>query len=309
MEKWKKLLVRYLFHYNASMLKIETAHEIIDANFPSNLYKYRSFANQSHFDALRRNVLWRCPPHAFNDPYDTTANFDPGRIYTEHLSLEEITLRRTMGGTNFPKKFKNPVRYRDLRKTLIASVAPECQKDDRLTTALNEIEDKIYFDLVKKFESSIKNGYGIISFSEDPLSILMWSHYANSHNGFCIEYSGFGEWWRRICLPVFYRKKITDATRYLSKIDMKDFNPFSALYLSILKSDEWAYEREWRMVFPLGEQYALAEVCMPQPSAIILGAKTTSENEEKMREFCVERGIPMKRVAQRREEFRLMIQE
>ena len=34
----------------------------------------------------------------------------------------------------------------------------------------------------------LKKGLAVVCFTEDVKSILMWSHYANNHRGFCIEY-------------------------------------------------------------------------------------------------------------------------
>lgn len=52
------------------------------------------------------------------------------------------------------------------------------------------LEGEVYLQkLVDNFEKQI-DSYSIISFSSKPDSNLMWSHYANSHHGFCIEFKG-----------------------------------------------------------------------------------------------------------------------
>jgi hypothetical protein len=48
---------------------------------------------------------------------------------------------------------------------------------------------------------------------------------------------------------------------------------------------------------------------MPKPTAIILGALIQPDDEEWMRAFCDRHAIPLKRVVQRHNEFRLEIQD
>lgn len=56
------------------------------------------------------------------------------------------------------------------------------------------------------------------SFSETGNSIVMWSHYAAPHTGFCIEYSVHAlpadNLTRRFLFPVIYSKDLIDATKY-----------------------------------------------------------------------------------------------
>jgi hypothetical protein len=107
---------------------------------------------------------------------------------------------------------------------------------------------------------------------------------------------------------MFYRKKLTDATRYFAKRDFKDFNNLFGIYICLLKSDEWAYEKEWRIACTVGASNATDRVQMPKPKAIILGARVQAGDETWMREFC-NNAIPLKRMVQRHNEFRLEVQD
>lgn len=47
-------------------------------------------------------------------------------------------------------------------------------------------------DIVKSVEESFNetiDSYAFMSVSKNPVSNLMWSHYADSHKGFCIEFT------------------------------------------------------------------------------------------------------------------------
>ena len=105
----------------------------------------------------------------------------------------------------------------------------------------------------------------------------MWSHYSDSHRGFCIEYD-FGslppaDLRRRLCFPVLYRGKRTDATRSITRLDPTDFNNLFGQYLCLLKERQWSYEQEWRIIHAIGATLANRQFVMPVPSAIILGSQ------------------------------------
>lgn len=97
---------------------------------------------------------------------------------------------------------------------------------------------------------SMDNKMGIYSLSKTPLDELLWAHYANSHEGFCIEYD------LEILLktdggnhvhsfPVLYSNKpprigFLDIIRNVKNSMIKKF----AFY----KSKRWEYEQEHRIV-------------------------------------------------------------
>ena len=49
----------------------------------------------------------------------------------------------------------------------------------------------------------------------------------------------------------------------------------------------------------IGAPYANREISMPEPSAIFLGTQVAQDDEEKMRDQCRPRTIPLKRMVQR----------
>jgi len=104
-------------------------------------------------------------------------------------------------------------------------------------------------------------------FSEDPLSLLMWSHYANEYQGICIEYDLSLLPEDSPCLnflyPVSYTEKryLKNNLKYMAKelkdlqiellsgnsyIDYSWLRDISSLFL--VKGVEWAYEKEWRII-------------------------------------------------------------
>jgi hypothetical protein len=93
---------------------------------------------------------------------------------------------------------------------------------------------------------------GIFCLTENPDSLLMWAHYADSHRGFVIEFDGESPFFNQAprspsdmrCLhQITYSK--TRPSIILSEV--ADFTPF------FTKSNEWDYEMEWRMMLPTSE--------------------------------------------------------
>ena len=87
---------------------------------------------------------------------------------------------------------------------------------------------------------------GFISFSDNWKSPLMWAHYASNHTGVCLgievtdkkplkmEYQP-----RRVALQFDFKKFENAADDVLMK------------KLVVTKFQEWEYEQEWRILFPL----------------------------------------------------------
>lgn len=111
----------------------------------------------------------------------------------------------------------------------------------------------------KKFKDKVKN-YGILSLSsnnqikqlltasfpekKDPReNILLWSHYADSHRGFVIEFDK-----DFISEVELHEVKYSNERDFLTFEDIDDNNFHNIFYK---KSKEWAYEQEYRAVLPL----------------------------------------------------------
>src|SRR5262249_23061629 len=95
----------------------------------------------------------------------------------------------------------------------------------------------------------IRNDYGILSLSENRSHLLMWSHYASSHRGFVIGFDTRRKFFTRAngrtskLEPVAYPASRLSLHRY----EPPDF-PDVSRFLLLSKSDQWRYEKEWRMV-------------------------------------------------------------
>lgn len=117
------------------------------------------------------------------------------------------------------------------------------------------------------------------SFSEDPSNVLMWSHYADKHHGFCVEYDlslidGNSPLLNHI-FPVVYSEKrntrsdIVAMAKELKHLiyDIAENNihdgdgyldDITSLFLT--KGKAWEYEKEWRIVYTKKQIYDINEL-------------------------------------------------
>ncbi len=92
---------------------------------------------------------------------------------------------------------------------------------------------------------------GVLSLSEINNNILMWSHYSESHTGFCIEFertdsNELGNW--EHCAPIIYDQTLP----IYNPVDLEKKETVTQILLT--KSDLWSYEKEWRIIAKKGNQ-------------------------------------------------------
>ena len=120
-------------------------------------------------------------------------------------------------------------------------------------------------------------------------SILMWSHYAQNHTGFCIEYD-FEE--NNMFYKRLYPVKYTKDRYAISKADMSNSNTHWIYKTICSKSDVWSYEKEWRIVTANFEEMGLKNLegkyvfdLKTNIKAFYLGAKIAENLKKEIIEF------------------------
>ena len=285
---------------------------------PNSLYKYRQFCKK-HKDALCANVLLSCRPNKFNDPYDTSVYVNMNHILVENVSLEDAIQNINVSSedpvSERSRRLQDPIRLEDWYRRISEEIISSDPDNMSVTRDIFETADNILEQrtetILSHFAEHLRSEFSVVSLSQVPSSILMWSHYSDAHKGFCIEYDfssmSAADLRRRLCFPVYYRRKLTKATRYMARGDRKDFNNSFGQYLCLLKSDEWAYEREWRIVMQTGSSHETLQILMPAPASIILGLCVEEHNVRWMVEHCKRNEIPLMKVRQQRDAFRLEV--
>ena len=128
---------------------------------------------------------------------------------------------------------------------------------------------------------------GIACFSQIKDSVLMFSHYADRHNGICLIFAPYkmynltapdGQKHRSQFRPVYYFEK-------LPEFDLKS----EIALIATCKDIAWAYEREWRMFIEDGNGSVLGPGHYEFPpeslKGVIFGAEMPLENKTEIRKI------------------------
>lgn len=186
------------------------------SSIESILYKYVSI-NTNLFSTLINSELWFSNPSDFNDPYDCNLGYNYSNI-----SLEAIYNYLKNSKTEKSLIYKNAL-LQDIAWTLFSNPI-ECQK------------------LGGSILSKLINDSGICCFSERDDTLLMWSHYSDSHKGVSLT---------------FDVEKDINFFKSLFIVEYPDIypliNPFNNYgkeiqLLLATKSKEWNYEKEIRVI-------------------------------------------------------------
>lgn len=178
-------------------------------------------------------------------------------------------------------------------------------------------------EAVKNFEflhaemNKILDGYLFYCLTDNPKNNLMWSHYANSHNGFCIEWDGEHVKPEKVdyrdSLPTLDILELIESTIGLRSKDELAIQAWKALKV---KLREWEYEQEYR--FSLGKnsqgqiikdfgEFALVKSQPEWVKSIIFGYRMPSNTREYIQEK-LGANVNYKEVVIAQNEFSLSIQ-
>jgi len=159
-------------------------------------------------------------------------------------------------------------------------------------------EPNLFYEVLKE----ILKKYGICSFSKCKDHILLWSHYAHSHQGICLGFN-----------PVLLIKDnaflfhVTYESEGKFKRYRYDDDVNDALILSLIrKSIVWDYESESRIIHftKTGRLNFLPESLVE----IIFGMKTKKEDQQLIREIIKDKGytnVTFKRASPSEDSFSL----
>jgi hypothetical protein len=206
---------------------------------PARLYKYRSFSVLSLRMITEAEVFY-AQPKTFNDPLDCNPSFEAN---IGRLELEK-TLYRLLRARMLKEDALKEIDYNRYMSTEYGDYRTEPKVDEGLKrNVAYQIEREINRQLGVQ---------GVLSFSQTWRSGLMWSHYADEHRGFCIEYDTTDMAHPNLA-PVNYRapRAIKASDLYAWKLENDDAAKKRVLDTYFYsKSPEWRYEKEWRDITP-----------------------------------------------------------
>lgn len=253
------------------------------------LYKYRNWKDDNHKNMLRQNEVYMSPPGKLNDPFDC-------RIYENHLKFVNTEKRKEEYILKSLKEHSDYFIKKNISETEAREILTERLKDTlhyqvRSEVLRNEFDDK---------------HYGILCLSENWESILMWTHYADDHKGYCI---GFEQKW--ICLPSLFGKvKRVNYSEEYPEIDPlnKDKNSWELQYFH--KSLDWKYESEVRALNLFSEentenQSRIVVLENKYIKEIVLGLNTSETDKKEIIAIAKDKNIDIYQTMKAEFEFKI----
>jgi len=328
-------LIDYLLEIQVSCsLSLDEEKKIVGEIFkncwdttPENLYRYRSCTDYN-YEALLNDKLILTKPTLFNDPYDSL-------LFIDKHSILQTLKNGEQDNVDFIGLIKSNIQFREeqeqsLGKELVerfANLKPYKSKIEELVSKQLSIK-KILTEAEVFIETSLKSlkqSSLVGCFSEDVSSILMWSHYAQNHKGFALNYDFKSMYYIDVGIPnvvgshfvdkklfpVKYSDERYDATAYIDfhmldafykSVDLEYHEPFfdKLFYykIQLLKSKEWQYEKEWRIIqqtnidlFDGKPDFHYVENISPKE--IFLGANINNADKDILIEISKKKNLPI----------------
>jgi hypothetical protein len=282
-----------------SKVSINSLVPLVSEHFPKMLYRYGSFEQSGWEEVMFRGIVHVSSPYYFNDPFDCELSLTDEIIQLESIKKELIKKLESM--------FK--LKEFDIKRILYSD---NLIKDIEIVASHFRIQlNEDYF--IRRIKEALEEGciafkksIGVICFSEDPFSILMWSHYAHYHSGYCIEFEFpsnsniFNSTY-----PVIYSR---NKEKYSEQIKQQDDR--WVLKAMLCKSSDWSYEHEWRYLsikIPPSSSIEFPEINLNEYiKGIYLGAKISYENEKKICKFGKEHNLQIFKMMLSNDQYKLI---
>ncbi len=299
-------------------------------HMPLKLYRYYSniekdnngqAVNHSQ-DALKTNTVFMNSPVEFDDAYDSEisleySGFERFRLIEYcrrcHIKSNSNSSNQEIGNTFvqflwkyycehkkldgvFAEPPKSEIERLSNEEFCLRTIVEYCKNKD-FGKAVSNVIQKEYGEQCDK----LKNTFRIACFATTPYSQLMWASYADSHKGFCVEYTvqPNTKEYEKIyynLFPVIYCKMRSDITQYIAenRDQMPDEEYLWNLYFhgALRKSIDWAYQNEWRLLLPYGIKDKDYNVEFFPITKVYLGNKMSAESRKEIISICKDKGIP-----------------
>ena len=288
METWHSEYLDLMFGKNRTSETMDKAARLKYQHMPETVFKYRSF-NDNSISALKEDCLYSSSPKWLNDIREAPISFVSYSI--KECVVQDVYNDARKRDPRLPEAVvRNEYELAAVFRALAGNSGfPEPEND----AYINELVawcNKVYDVLIGEHIGALRNMYNVCCFSASGTTDVMWSLYADSHKGFCVEYDfkslGITNEDVQLLLPVIY----VDAPY----VQMDDFDSADAsllMYAMSLKGTSWAYEQEWRRFYPHTDKPNPEK--MPKPVGIYLGTRCSEQNKEQMMEICKDKEITL----------------
>ncbi|MBB1270156.1 DUF2971 domain-containing protein [Shewanella sp. SR44-3] len=250
------------------------------------MYLFKYF-EPARTDVIKNGCIRLTQPLDFNDPFEFKPVISTVATQEEFKDIFEKTIHEKIEEelSKIPLELAEKISKQDLEATIRQLLNDNKGKlDAHLANTAKQVSN-IYNEKSNEL-------IGVLCLTEEKDNLLMWSHYADSHKGFCIKFDASHEFFnqRRSENDEFYHLR---EVVYLDERPNKTMSNMSGVDLLLLKSDIWAYEKEWRFCGVLNDSDYIIDseplnvhlFKFPKSiiQEIILGVNASSQLEQEMK--------------------------
>lgn len=162
---------------------------------------------------------------------------------------------------------------------------------DSFVSLIGEEFSKDFDSKILEMKNQLKNQVKLCSFSKSynsNNSKLMWSHYADNHNGACLEFN-LGELWRvsmeNSDHSIVNESIVPHIVEYKNKLQELQLGTDREFYRAIkCKQQEWSYEEEVRLIHMSDNTDEFEDINFPfsHLSKVIFGLNMSQDNINKI---------------------------
>lgn len=232
--------------------------------FPRYFYKFNTGSQQAMEGFILQSTAYLASPQQFNDPFDLRAHLELRGSFADQVQYVARSMRRhQVGATNRPS--------------------------DTTAQAAALLRSGQYLMSMQKAFDQAADAFGVACFAaagessrqSGPRDILMWSHYAQEHQGICFQFH------TRRSPGFFAQARRVSYAQDLVRINWADRGGRGDKVHAALfqKAKVWAHENEFRLALP--ERARTVEGFKEQALVgIVLGCRASAELGQSVVKHC-----------------------
>jgi hypothetical protein len=222
------------------------------------LYKY---VTPERIDILKHARIGFSHASVFNDPFEMKPFFE----YLE----KEARLRQGLNGQltgqrgkiilecvfklqyfDLPAEVKRVTPYKKFREAKRKEVKDQQVIEKLINNTTDLMSDKhgMTADIRDSLLHGITSLHCVLSLTRKRDDLLMWAHYANNHQGFVIEFDGNHNYFNRNMNRAEHDGYLRPVRYLKNRPQRESFEDITTTELLLVKSEEWKYEKEYRML-------------------------------------------------------------
>lgn len=241
---------RQLAMHADAMLKVPVVRrrELLgQLGIPRHVYKYRGLGDGAIIESmLLDNTLWAATAKTLNDPFDAQAEY---RVPEEGQVLR-ATVHQYFTGKGAP-----------------AEIADAIAMDEALS------DSKALGASLTGNHQEMLEGLGMCALSADPRGQLLWSGYADKHQGIALQY-------RPSLDPMSFQVQQMEYSDTFPVIDnFFDVSGRDLLPALLRKGTSWSHEKEWRIFRP-NEPDRVFNVLPESLTGVVMGLKISDADRD-----------------------------